>query len=144
MSIHAQKVLLRVLVSFVIVAPLIWSISALWTHTVSSFETITAGIAAVGASLIIIGVFILMYLSIRRGLAARPANWERERRNMFFILILFVSGSLVLSLLVVALLAWNIWKLNAEVMTAVAAADVLIMVGLLLSIELFVALNLFR
>src|SRR5579875_3521903 len=92
----------------------------------------------------VIGVFVLMYLGERGEPAAQPDHWEQELRKVFFILILLVSGLLFLSLLIAILLAENIWRGNAEEITAVAIVDVLILIGLLVITELFVMVNMLR
>ncbi|SRR5579875_8797 len=144
MSIRTQKRILRVTIPLVVIFPFICAVSALWTHTISSFKVVAISIATVGASLLVIGVFVLMYLGERGGPAAQPDHWEQELRKVFFILILLVSGLLFLSLLIAILLAENIWRGNAEEITAVAIVDVLILIGLLVITELFVMVNMLR
>jgi hypothetical protein len=92
MSIRTQKRILLVTIPLVVIFPSICAVSALWTHTISSFEVVAISIAAVGASLLVIGVFVLMYLGERGEPAAQPDHWEQELRKVFFILILLVSG----------------------------------------------------
>jgi MFS family permease len=144
MSIRTQKRILLVTIPLVVIFPSICAVSALWTHTISSFEVVAISIAAVGASLLVIGVFVLMYLGERGEPAAQPDHWEQELRKVFFILILLVSGLLFLSLLIAILLAENTWRGNAEEITAVATVDVLILIGLLVITELFVMVNMLR
>lgn len=108
------------------------------------FHTIATDMAAGGAFLLVAGIFVLLYLGERGGPAARPTQWEREPRKLFYTLVLFVLSFLVLSLIVAMLLAGNVLRAHVEQITSLTTADVIILIGLLITLEIFMMLTLLK
>ena len=144
MSIHTQKRLLQILVPVAILAPPLWGTSAWWTHSISSFEATGIGIAVVGILLLLILSVPLLYLGQRGGPESHPNRWEKEPRTLLFVLIFFIYGLIFLSVLIAILWVRNIWRMNTDMATIIAIADLLMMIGLLLITETFTILHLLQ